>query len=238
MPLAPILVCGCGGASGEAFDFASLFPSVSVLGIDINPSSIIDAALEAAIVGIDDRVKFKLANILNSHEIDDLAPKRFGIITMVGVATNLVDDGHVKLALGNLFPKLAFGGSLILLDCLLIENVPYWKDRYDRDYKAMEMLNVQGYKDLYGTVVIRPFGLSASECMKLGPEEIAEAITMGDYMRFARHRTRNQLELLVTLNGYNVLSETCNTELLASSGNPSDFVLNYTARATKGVSWI
>lgn len=230
-----VLVCGCGGAGSEAFAYAQGFPQTAIVGFDINKQALAEARERAASLGLAARLSFLAGDMLDGYFVDNHFPaETFGVITMLGIGTNLIDDGTLRLALTNLRLPLAVGGSLVFSDYLMMPEVPYWKQRYERDYRAISITQMHAAR---GTLVIRPNGLSALDCLRLSPEEVATCLATDRFERLARHRKRETLERLLELAGYRLSGEIPTVKLVSDHNpdpdEPWNLALNYTVRATK-----
>lgn len=222
-----ILVCGCGGTESEAFDYAHLFPMCSIVGIDVNCSSIELASNEAQLIRMPN-LKFQKLNLLNNDEMANLDLNVFQAATLIGMLTNLIHDEDVRLAFNNLYDNLVVNGSLIISDCLIIEGEAYWDKRYARDLEALLKEGLFQDESAFGTIVVRPNRMNANENINLEVSELREHIKKGNYQRLARHRSLKAIIQLLENSGYNLVEYQAKQ---IDPTNPSNMIVNGLIRA-------
>ncbi len=206
-----ILVVGCGGSNSEVFDYAKEFgETFNIVGIDVNEGMVVSAYQRAYELDILGRVSFENFSITDERIIGYLTLKgKFNVVTFIGVEGNIVHDKDLLYAYLVANELLEIGGYLVVSDyMMLLDDVGWWYERYRKCFFALlreGFIDTEGIRidrdspsqnEMWGTIIIRPYGLSAVDAMRLNIKQLRRCLRRGEFERLARHRQVPPLHLL------------------------------------------
>lgn len=217
-----LLDVGCGNGR-TAFTYA-LELDCSVVGIDINETAIgIARRIINEEVGLspdkdqEKRIRvleptFLVADITRkqtSRELLDMGLGKFNAATFMGIFGSLITEKEILGALQNTRRLLKPKRKIVISDFgwwqPKVSRDHYWERRYDRDMAALRLCGVD--EDVFGTIVIHPFGLSDSESLSLTTEQVVEAIKEKKFERLVRHWRVSRIKDFLQKEGFVVLKE-------------------------------